>query len=188
MLQLGIIHTSTETLEQLQAMTAERMSSVEVAKLIDTSILPSLARCGNVNQVAGRLIQYARFAEQIGAGVILNACSSVGEVVARTRAAVNILVIRIDEALAGVAVARASKLGVAATRPTTLNLTTRMLEAKAREASRATFLQPRLPEVESARVLSSPRLGMECVRQAIVANARGNEPGVSGRPRRIGPP
>jgi aspartate/glutamate racemase len=159
MLQLGIIHTSTETLEQLQAMTAERMSSVEVAKLIDTSILPSLARCGNVNQVAGRLIQYARFAEQIGAGVILNACSSVGEVVARTRAAVNILVIRIDEALAGVAVARASKLGVAATRPTTLNLTTRMLEAKAREASRATFLTTAFARSRKRQGPVQPALG-----------------------------
>jgi hypothetical protein len=189
LLQLGISHTSTGTLEQLKAMTAERLSSVEVAKLMGASILPQLARCGgDVNRVAGRLIHCARFAERIGAGVTLNTCSSVGEVVARIRAAVNMLVIRIDEALAEAAVARASRLGVAATLPTTLNPTTRLLEAKAREASRAAYLQPRLPEVDSARVLSSPRLGMERVRQAIVANARGHEPGVSGRPRRIGPP
>jgi hypothetical protein len=189
LLQRGIIHTSTATIAPLKALAGELLPGVEVAHILGDSILPQRARCGgDVDQVAGRLIHCARFTEQSGAGTSFTACSLVGEVVDRMQAAVKVRGIRIDEALAEAAIASASKIGVAATLPTTLNPTTRRLEAKAREASKAISPQPRLPQAECARGLSSPRLGMESVRQAIAANARGNEPGASGRPRRNGPP
>jgi hypothetical protein len=133
------------------------------------------------------------------------------------QAAVQVPVVRIDEALAEAAVARGSRIGVAATLATTLNPTTRLLEAKARAAGKSVSLQPllinsayerlmandkeghdnllveslsglaratdvvvlaqasmarvlpRLPEAEREKVLSSPRLGMERVRQVMAA-------------------
>jgi aspartate/glutamate racemase len=220
MTRLTIIHTSPATLEPLKALAGELLPAVEVTNILDDSILPQLARNGgDVNQVADRLIQYARFAEQAGADVILNACSSVGEVVARMQSSVQVPVVRVDEALAEAAVARGITIGVAATLATTLNPTTRLLEAKAKEAGKSVALQPlliasayerlmmgdkeghdnllvealaglarstdvvvlaqasmarvlpRLPEVERGKVLSSPRLGMQRVRQVLAAHA-----------------
>src|SRR5690606_19547888 len=87
-----------------------------------------------------RLVTYARHAEQVGAQVILNACSSVGEVVAQMRASVAVPVVRIDDAMAEEAVARGDRIGVAATLPTTLAPTVALLRRKAEEAgSRASF-------------------------------------------------
>jgi glutamate racemase len=216
MTRLAILHTSPATLDPLKALAAELMPGVDVINFVDDSILPQLARNGgNVDEVADRLVTYARFAEQAGADVILNACSSVGEVVVREQAAVGVPVVRIDEALAEAAVRRGENIGVAATLATTLNPTMRLLRAKAEAAGRAVTLQPllvssayerliagdkdghdallaaalgelarktdvvvlaqasmarvlpRLPEGERAKVLSSPRLGMEAVRQAL---------------------
>jgi glutamate racemase len=216
MTRLAIIHTSPATLDPLKALAAELLPGVDVINFVDDSILPQLARNGgNVDEVADRLVHYARFAEQAGADVILNACSSVGEVVAAERAAVSVPVVRIDEPLAEAAVQRGPLIGVAATLATTLNPTLRLLQAKAGSAGQAVSLRPRLidsayarlmagdkdghddllvsalsdlarecdvvvlaqasmarvlprlPEAERAKVLSSPRLGLQAVQQVL---------------------
>jgi aspartate/glutamate racemase len=216
MTRLAILHTSPATLDPLKALAAELLPGVEVVNFVDDSILPQLARNGGqVHEVADRLVQYARFAEHGGADVILNACSSVGEVVAQEQAAVRVPVVRIDEALAEAAVQRGSVIGVAATLATTLNPTLRLLASKAEAAGKTVTFKPalvasayerlmagdkdghdellaaalaelaraadvvvlaqasmarvlpRLPEAERAKVLSSPRLGMEAVRRAL---------------------
>jgi aspartate/glutamate racemase len=224
MTRLTVIHTSPATLESLKALAGELLPGIEVTNILDDSILPQLARNGgDVSQVADRLIHYARFAEEAGADIVLNACSSVGEVVADMQSAVQVPVVRIDEALAEAAVARGSRIGVAATLATTLNPTTRLLEAKARAAGKDVTLQPlliasayerlmagdkaghddllvealsdlarstdvvvlaqasmarvlpRLLEAERGKVLSSPRLGMERVRQVMAARPGAGE-------------
>lgn len=216
MTKLAIIHTTPLTIETLRALAAEVMPGVEVINWSDDSILPQLARNGgDVSEVADRLIHYTRFAEQVGADVILHACSSVGEVVATTREHVSVPVVRIDEAMAEEAVRRGTRIGVAATLSTTLGPTLTLLRRKAAEANKAADFEPllvdaayqkllagdreahdtllvealtqlaeqadvvvlaqasmarvvpRLPEREQAKVLSSPRLAMERVRQVV---------------------
>src|SRR5688572_19868918 len=121
---LAIIHTSPATLEPLKALAAELLPGWDVNNFVDDSILPQLARNGgDVSEVEDRLIHYAQFAEQVGAAAILEACSSVGEVVAKMRESVSVPIIRIDEAMAEEAVRRGQRIGVAATLPTTLNPT-----------------------------------------------------------------
>jgi Asp/Glu/hydantoin racemase len=165
--------------------------------------------------VEGRVLQYARFAEEVGADGILEACSSVGEVVEKARPLLTIPIVRIDEAMAEAAVTRGTRIGVAATLATTLRPTLALLRQKAAAAGKDVEFESILvaeayrqllqgdkdghdktlaaalitlaeqvdvvvlAQASMARVvstlplplqtkfLSSPRLGMECMKQVL---------------------
>ncbi len=132
MSKLAIIHTTPATIEPLKALAAELLPTYEIINFVDDSILPQLAQNGgDVSAVEGRVLQYARFGEEVGADGILEACSSVGEVVEKARPLLSIPIIRIDEAMAEAAVARGERIGVAATLATTLQPTLALLQQKA---------------------------------------------------------
>jgi len=157
---LAIIHTTTATVEPLKALAAELLPGCTVVNFVDDSILPELARNGgDVSTVAPRIVQYARFAEQAGADVILEACSSVGEVVAEARRAVATPMVRIDDAMADAAIARGARIGVAATLATTLAPTQRLLEERARAAGKQVELVPLLVAEAYQRLMAGDREG-----------------------------
>ncbi len=140
--KLAIIHTTPLTVDPLKALAAELLPGVVVVNFVDDSILPQLAENGGqVHKVAPRLVQYGRFAEEVGAHALLSACSSVGEVASEMQRAVRIPVVRIDEAMAEEAVRRGGQVGVAATLQTTLRPTLALLSAKAQEARREVRLE-----------------------------------------------
>jgi Asp/Glu/hydantoin racemase len=158
--KLAIIHTTPATVESMKALAAEILPSCELVNFVDDSILPQLAQNGgDLTEVEERLVHYARFAEQVGADVILEACSSVGEVVPKMQAAVSIPIVRIDEGMAEQAVQRGAHLGVAATLPTTLQPTTRLLRAKAQAAGRQVEITPLLIDGAYQKLMSGDREG-----------------------------
>ncbi len=160
MTRIAIIHTSPATLEPLKTLAAELLPGVEVVNFLDDSILLQLKRNGgHVAELEERLVNYARFAEQAGAQAVLEACSSVGELVPSMQAAIGIPVVRIDTAMAEEAVRRASRIGVAATLATTLEPTLRLLEAKAAEAGKTITLTPRLVASAFERLAAGDRDG-----------------------------
>ena len=164
MTKIAILHTSPATLEPLKALANELLPGAEVVNFVDDSILPQLAQNGGqVDEVAGRLIQYARFAEQVGADVILSACSSVGEVVATARGQVSVPVVRIDDAMASAAVAAGQRVGVAATLATTLDPTTRLLQAKAAEAGKAISLESTLISSAYQKLMAGDKDGHDAL-------------------------
>jgi aspartate/glutamate racemase len=139
---------------------AELLPDCDLVNFVDDSILPQLARNGaNVAEVEDRLIHYACFAEEVGADILLEACSSVGEVVTKMQAAVSIPVVRIDEAMAEEAVRRGARLGVAATLPTTLGPTVRLLQMKARVADKQVEITPLLIEGAYQKLMAGDREG-----------------------------
>jgi aspartate/glutamate racemase len=157
---LAIIHTTPATVESLKALAAEILPGYEIINLVDDSILPQLARNGgDLSQVEGRLLQYAQIASDTGADVILEACSSVGEVVSKMAQTVSIPVVRIDDAMAEAAMQRGQKIGVAATLPTTLNPTKRLLEAKAQAAGKSIVIQTALAESAYRNLMAGDRDG-----------------------------
>ncbi len=164
MTTLAIIHTTTATVESLKALAAEILPDVTVINFVDDSILPQLARNGGaLNEVQERLVAYARFAEQAGANIILEACSSVGEAVPALRAAVSIPVVRIDEAMAEAAIQRGTRLGVAATLATTLQPTTRLLHARALAAGMQLDIHPTLIEGAFEKLAAGDRDGHDAL-------------------------
>jgi Asp/Glu/hydantoin racemase len=152
-MKIAIIHTTTATVEPLKALAAELLPGYSRVNFVDDSILPQLAENGGaLGAVEGRLVAYARFAQEVGARAILEACSSVGEAVSKMQAAVSIPVVRIDQAMAEEAVKRGRRIGVAATLSTTLNPTLRLLASEASLAGKTVELEPILVE-EAYRLL-----------------------------------
>ena len=157
---LAVIHTTPLTVEPLKTLADEIVREVRVVNFVDDSILPQLAETGgDTSAVDDRLVQYARFAQGVGADVILSACSSVGEVVAQMQAAVDIPVVRIDEAMAEEAIRRGARIGVAATVPTTLRPTVALLERKAGEAGKPVEFRTRCVDAAYARLAQGDREG-----------------------------
>jgi len=160
MTKLAIIHTTSATVETMKTLAAEYLPDAELVNFVDDSILPQLGRNGgNLADVEERMIHYACFAEQVGADVILEACSSVGEVVSKMQSAVSIPIVRIDEAMAEQAVQRGEHLGVAATLSTTLQPTTRLLRAKAQVAGKQVEITPLLIEGAYQKLMAGDRDG-----------------------------
>jgi len=142
---VAVIHTSPLTVDPIKALVAELLPAADVINFVDDSILPQLARNGgDVSEVEQRLLSYAGFAAQVGADVILNACSSVGEVVAAMREKVSVPVVRIDDAMTDEAIRRGTRIGVAATRQTTLAPTLAMLRRKAEAAGTGAVFDARV--------------------------------------------
>jgi Asp/Glu/hydantoin racemase len=182
MTRLAIIHTTPATVEPLKALAAQVLPGWGVVNFVDDSILPQLAENGgDVSQVEARLVTYARFAAEVGADVILEACSSVGEVVEKMQEAVDVPVVRIDEAMAEVAVAEAgvsaggrpARIGVAATLATTLEPTMRLLRQKAGAAGVRVELVPELVAAAYRRLADGDREGHDTVLAEALAGLAG---------------
>ncbi len=163
-MKLAIIHTTAATVEPLRALAAELVPGCGVVNFVDDSILQQLLENGGqVSAVAGRLQAYARFAEQVGADAVLEACSSVGEAVEDMRRVVSVPVLRIDEAMAEQAVNRAGCIGVAATMSTTLEPTKRLLEQKARRAGKRIEMRSKLVSEAFARLQAGDMAGHDAL-------------------------
>ena len=100
--------------------------------VIDDQIIGEVKQAGSPTpEIYDRLITYYKAAEAMGAGVILNTCSSVGDVVYEGRKQVHVPIVRIDEAMARKAVSTCSTIGVVATLRSTLDPTMRLLQIEA---------------------------------------------------------
>lgn len=166
--RLAIIHTTAATVDSLKALAAEYLPGHQLLHIVDESVLPELAaNGGDLSTVEDRLLAYARMAEQAGATILLEACSSVGDVVEKMRQTVSIPVVRIDSPMAEEAVRRAGRLagriGVAATLPTTLAPTTRLLEAQARAAGSEIALESLLIQGAFEKLSAGDRAGHDAL-------------------------
>lgn len=162
--KLAIIHTTPVTVEPLKQLAAQLIPDCEVINFVDDSILPQLAaNGGDLSEVEERLCTYARFAGKLGADAILNACSSVGELVPKMRGEVAVPIVRIDEAMAERAVREGGKIGVAATLQTTLMPTMNLLRSKAQEAGKDVRLIPLLADQAYAKLIAGDREGHDAV-------------------------
>ena len=77
--KIAILHTTPVTVEPVRALAAELLPGMQVVNFIDDLILSQLIETSNPRAVEPQLVQYAKFAEEVGAETILSACSSVGE-------------------------------------------------------------------------------------------------------------
>lgn len=160
MKKLAIIHTSPATVDVLKELAAELLPDYQVMNLMDDSILPQLAQNGGqIDEVSERVTTYAKFAEQGGADVILEACSSIGELCGRIQAEVQVPVVRIDDAMTERAVGHGSRIGVAATLRTTVAPTTRLLQEKAKAAGKTIELKAVLIEGAYERLMAGDKAG-----------------------------
>lgn len=144
---IALLHTTSVTIEPLRDLLSKEIPKIKIINFLDDSILSQLGESrGDISLVEKRLVQYAVNAEQVGADIILNVCSSVGEVVEKMRERVNIPIIRIDEAMAEMAIHMGNKIGVVATLATTLEPTMNLLKQKSAKLNTQVELQSLLAE------------------------------------------
>jgi len=113
------------------------MPEVAVFHMVDESLIKDTVRCGSLQKVTiRRLMGMIESAQMAGANAVMVTCSSLGEGVKVAQKLIEIPVIRVDEAMAEMAVKMGSKIGVLATLETTLEPTSALLREKAAKVGR----------------------------------------------------
>lgn len=139
------VHTGPVTVAPLNALAPELIPGVRLVNLVDDSLLKDTMAAGRVTPaVTRRLAQYMTIGQEMGADMILNCCSSVGEAAEVAAQLLDIPMLKIDVAMAEEAVRRATRIGVAATVQTTLDPTARLIEQTARAAGKELQVTKRL--------------------------------------------
>ncbi len=135
--RVAIIQTSSVSTSHLGSLFNELLPDVEVINIIDDSLLPEVVANGSpTNAVIRRITAYAQAAEAAGASVILNQCSSVGEVVDVASQTIGIPYVKVDMPMARKAVELGERITVVATVRSTLGPSVRLVERAAADAGK----------------------------------------------------
>jgi aspartate/glutamate racemase len=134
---VAAILTAQAIVEPIRQLFAEIVPGSQLINIIDGTLIQDVIRAGQMTPaITWRLIQYYLAAEDTGADLIFNTCSSVGEVAALAREFIKIPIAKIDDRMAHEAVMTGNRIGVLATLPTTLAPTVRLVLAQAAQAGR----------------------------------------------------
>ena len=126
------IYTAQALVEPLNRLFAENTNSVCLRNIVDDSLIHEVIEAGKVTKsVTRRLLHYFMAADDMRPDLILNTCSSVGEVADMAREFISTPILKIDQPMAEEAVRLSKSIGVLATLPTTLYPTIRLLEKQA---------------------------------------------------------
>jgi Asp/Glu/hydantoin racemase len=137
MTRIAVLHTSPATVDVFGRLLRERLPEASVFNLLDDSILPELRDNGaDVAAVLPRWRTYARVARDQGADVILNACSSIGELCEPVSREIDIPIVRVDARMAREAALRGQRVAVVATLPSTLRPTSDLVAQTAKQLGR----------------------------------------------------
>jgi len=134
---LALIHTSPTLASAFAELCRQHLPEAEYFHIVDESLIQDTVRFGFLRKLTiRRLVDQIASAEAAGADAVLVTCSSIGPGVTLAQRLFDIPVLRIDDAMAEVAVQQARTIGVLATLRTTLDPTTALLREKAAEAGR----------------------------------------------------
>jgi Asp/Glu/hydantoin racemase len=132
MIRIFAVHTAMALVEPVTMLFREHLPQVNLYHIADDSLIREvIGNNGVTPAVRKRLLCYYQGAADAGACLVLNTCSSVGEVSEMARSFLSVPILRIDEPMAGTAVRMASRIGVMATLPTTLNPTAALIRKMA---------------------------------------------------------
>lgn len=127
--RIVVLQTSFAKREDTIAYLEEHLPGVCIDFITDSSLLPEIRKAGKPTQsVIQRMTLYAMAAESMGADLILNSCSTVGEVADIYSQLVSVPVIKIDDAMARQAAKLGNNIALIATLPTTLGPSRRAID------------------------------------------------------------
>jgi Asp/Glu/hydantoin racemase len=132
MIRIFAVHTALALVEPVAVLFREHLPQVNLHHIADDSLIREVIENNGVTPaVRKRLLGYYQGAADAGACLIFNTCSSVGRVAEMARLLLSVPILRIDEPMAGTAVRMASRIGVLATLPSTLNPTAALIRKMA---------------------------------------------------------
>lgn len=147
MKKVFIIHTSFVSVQDLTDFFNEHGDDIELRHIVDDSLLAEVLANGGVTpRVKSRMCAYYKAAEEAGADLIFNQCSSVGEVADIASQLVSVPVVKVDTCMAENACGAGKRIGVVATLETTLGPTCRLVESTASRLDKEVSVIPRLVE------------------------------------------
>lgn len=153
-----IVHTSFVSVDDLTTQFKEIGPEIQVRHIVDDSLLPEvLANGGVTNSVRSRICAYYRAAEEAGADLVFNQCSSVGEAADIAAQLIQIPVVKVDQSMAQVACETGTRIAVAATLETTLGPTCRLVKNTARNMKKEVIVEPLLIEGAFNQLISGNR-------------------------------
>ena len=124
-----ILQTSFAKRDDTVAFLQEKVPGVQVEFITDSTLLKDVRANGGPTQaVIDRMTLYAKAAEISGADLIVNSCSTVGEVADIYAKEVSIPVMKVDVPMAKEAVSLGEKIALIATVETTLGPSQRLIE------------------------------------------------------------
>ena len=170
---IAAIYTGKGLADPLQAVINRTLPDWRLISIIDDQIIGEVKEAGAPTpEIYQRLISYYKAVEAMGADVILNTCSSVGDVVYEGRKQVQVPIIRIDEAMARKAVSESSVIGVVATLRSTLDPTMRLLQIEAKKLGKTVTPVDGLADgAYQALVDGKPELHDDCIAKTVMALA-----------------
>jgi Asp/Glu/hydantoin racemase len=143
--RLGLLHTSATLVPVFEQLCREKLPDVAVFNLVDDSLIKDVISHSALRPAtARRVVDHVAAAEAAGADYIMVTCSSIGRAVETAAELVATPVLRVDQPMADAAVARARRIGVIATLPTTLEPTADLIRRRADAAGRDIELTTRL--------------------------------------------
>jgi Asp/Glu/hydantoin racemase len=156
MLHTSFVFVNVEPL--IKDLFQELLPDVKLVDFVDSDVLATVQREGEVSPASVRRIcRLAEAAEAARADVIFSACSSLGPAIDVARRMVDVPIVKIDDAMARVAVEGGGRVGVLATVPSTLGPTTDLIRAAAKEAGQEVEVVPRVCEGAFAVLMSGDR-------------------------------
>lgn len=120
-MEIIIVETSAVSSDLLKKLIKEIIPGSSVHEIIDSSLIDEVVANGGPSaHVRHRMNTYFKFAEELGADIILNQCSSVGDVAAKAQKNINVPIVSIDKGMAIKAVESGTRIGMVATVATTV--------------------------------------------------------------------
>jgi len=131
--KLAFIHTVASVMGLFADLAKELLPGVEIVHISDDVLLRAVLDAGGLTPfIYRRVAQHVVAAEEYGASLVQLTCSSISPCVDVAREMVAIPVLKIDEPMVDRALSLGTRIGVAATAPTTLKPTTDLVHARAR--------------------------------------------------------
>ncbi len=143
MTRVALLHTGAVVIGPVSAAVRDALPDATVVNYLDDRIVADLGDASRADSVPGRVVDLVHAAKRGGADVVMLTCSSISLLAAPTSEAVGIPVLRIDEAMADIAIAH-RRIAVVATLPTTLRPTAALLRERAERAGTVVEIEERL--------------------------------------------
>ena len=141
--KVAVIHTSFVSVDHLKSLFQELMPQVKMINMVDDSLLAEVMAAGQVTPgIVKRMCNYVQQAEGLGVDVILNQCSSVGEVMDIARKMVTIPIVKVDEPMAEKAVSLGKTISVIATVKSTMKPSVGLVEKTAERLGKDVVVKP----------------------------------------------
>ncbi len=137
MFTVGAVYTAEAIVGVVSDLFKQELPECRLINFVDSGLIPDIIRDGGVTVgTARRMLHCCMAAREAGVDVILNTCSSVGEVADHAQCFLTTPILKIDTPMAREAVASSTRIGVLATLPSTLTPTMNLVRHEAARAGK----------------------------------------------------